>query len=214
MHEANPIYAVAVEARLPEFESERLFVINEKQYAHKELEQLESKHPAVKAARAVTHPVTGALKPQDWKHYLHALDRYWDKMGDHMQEIADGLVPLKFFVVNTGSELDEAIKIKVHVQYGVIHPKKAGPERPVRIDGAQHVSNWSPRAPLVGGFSRSKIKITPHSIEATFSQLQAQDSADLVHQIVYVKGDERTRFTYEIGSKRLGVVERGEVGFI
>jgi hypothetical protein len=210
MEQTSSIYEVTVEAKLPEFDTERLFVANEKKYAHGELERLENRPAALKAARVVL----GVPKPKDWKQYIHALDHYWVKMHEHMEEIADGLVPLKFFVVNNGPDLDETINIKVHVENGTIHPAKQAPRRPARIDGPQHVPDWSPRAPLVGGFSRRGIRITPHTVEATFSQLEAQDSADLVHQILYVQGDDKTRFSYEITSKRLGVTERGEVDFM
>jgi hypothetical protein len=212
MQEQNSIYAVTVEAKLPEFDTERLFVVNEKKYAEKELGRLQRKPGMVRAV----HAALGALKPKDWKDYLRHLDHYWVRLSDHMEEIADGMVPLKFYVINNGPELDEKIRIRVHVHQGTIRPSKVPPVRPERIDGEQHVTNWSPQAalPLVSKFSRDHIKITPHAVEATFSQLEAQDSADLVHQILYVHGDEHTRFTYEIRSERLGVVERGEVGFI
>lgn len=211
MEQPRSIYDVTVEAQLPEFDTERLFVVNEKKYAETELSRLKEKPAVVNLASSAL----GSPKPKDWKAYLHALDHYWDKLSNHMEEIADGLVPLKFFVINNGAELDETIRIKVHIHQGTIRPAKQAPERPERIDGAQHAANWSPtRAPLIGGFARTGIKISSHTIEATFSQLDADDSADLVHQVLYIHGDEHTRFTYEIRSERLGVVERGEVGFI
>jgi hypothetical protein len=214
MEQQPLIYSVTVEAKLPEFDSERLFVVNEKKYAQGELKRLEQKPGIAKVLRAAAAPMAKLLKPKDWRAYLKELDHYWVKLHDHMEDIAEGDVPLKFYVINNGPELDEKIEVTVHVHQGTIRPSKQAPERPERIDGDQHVPNWTPRQPVMGGFSRSKINVTPHTVTATFSQLEGHDSADLVHQILYVHGDEHTRFTYEIRSQRLGVIERGEVGFI
>jgi hypothetical protein len=211
MQKDRPHYAITVEARLPEFEAERLFVINEKEFAHEELAKLKKKSSWLSFL-----PVEPKLK--DWKHYIRELDHYSARMDRHEEEVADGLVPVKFFVVNMGDRGDAAIKVKVRVEHGTIHPAKTAPVRPARVDaGPEHVPDWKPapmiKQAVVGGFARSGIKIDAHEVEAELSMLEAQDSADLVHQVLYVDGNKDTRFMYEIRSKHLVGVVRGEVEF-
>jgi hypothetical protein len=214
MEQSHPHYAISVEARLPEFETERLFVINEKEHAHGQVVKLRQRKSGLLAGLA-RDP-----KLKDWKHYIQALDHYATKIDQHEEEIAEGLVPVKFFVVNMGDKADEAIKIRVKVENGTIHPAKQAPERPERVDdGPAHIDlkEYTPPPQLkqvVGlGFRRSEVKITAHAVEAEFSQLEAQDSADLVHQVLYVAGNKDTKFSYEITSKHLPEVQRGEVEF-
>lgn len=213
MQEATPTFSVTVETRVPPFDTERLFVINEKKHARRELARLKERHPVL----AAVLPVLGSLKAKDWKHYLEALNHYWEKLDHHEEEIIQGMVPVKFFVINNGAETDEAIRIRVQVENGTIHPAKEAPVRPVRIDGGQHVADpeqvTAPMVPPIGRFSRRGIKVTPHAVEAEFSMLEGHDSADLVRQVLYVDVHDDTRLTYEIRSKRMKEVQGGEVEF-
>lgn len=212
MEEPRLNFIVTVEPHLPEFDAERLFVINERKYAEQEIQRLERSHGALNVARGLI----GSPKPKDWKHYLHALNHYWDRLEEHRQDIAGGLVPLKFFVANNGTQKDSRIKIRVNVENGSVHPAKEAPRRPKRIDGPQHNDRpMGSTVPMIlSGFSRSGIKIRPHSIESVFSQLDAGESADVVHDVLYIKGDENTNFTYEVSSKRIPAPERGNVIFM
>jgi len=213
MHKKTvPHFAVTVEAHLPQFDSERLFVVNEKAFAQQEVAKLRERSKLLN----VLAPVLGEPKLKDWRDYAHALDQYVDKLNKHEQEIADGLMPVKFFVINLTDGDDKAIKIQVKIAGGTVHPAQKPPQRPTRIDGPQHVVDWTPSsapsvATVVSGFSRSQVKIGAHAIAAEFSELEAQDSADLVHEVLYIQGDEQTRFTYEITSKHVKTPEHGDV---
>jgi hypothetical protein len=167
MQKPEPMYAVTVEARLPEFDTERLFVINEQKFAQREVERLEQKHSLIKAAL----PLVGSPGPKEWKHYIHQLDQYWANLNEHMAEIGEGLVPLKFFVVNTGPQLDTAIKIRVTVESGTIHPMKIPPQRPQRVDnGPQHTTEWTParRYRSLAGLCVKVLRFYPTALRQNF----------------------------------------------
>ncbi len=218
MQTSGPHYAVTVEARIPRFENERSFVATEKEFARRELAKLKGKHQGLLAA--VIPKVIGAPGVEDWKRYIRDLDHYATKIDEQEAEIAAGLVPVKFFVLNTAGEPDKNIKIRVTVEHGTIHPAKESPNRPPRIDdGPQHVPEQAPTpvtlakvvSGAVSGFSRRGVKIGRHSVEAEFSRLEGNDSAYLVHQVVFVDGVNESHFTFDISSDELAKPQRGAV---
>jgi hypothetical protein len=214
MHGSESRYVVSVEPRIPDFGSERLFVATEIEFAKARVAELEEKHKGLLSA--LLPVVTGEHKAEDWKHYMHELEHYADKLDKYEAGIADGLVPVKFFVANEGEDMDKAIKVRLRMEHGSIHPAKEPPRRPVRLDdGPVHVPEWQPSPAttrdVVSGFSRRGVKVGRDSIEAEFSELGGGDSADVVHQVVFVDVNDETRVTYEIYSQELPDGQRGEV---
>lgn len=213
MPAAKPHYLVSLEPRIPDFDSERLFAINEHHYAQRAQAEIKRRHGIMK----LLSPVAGEKTEADWDKYMDELERYLADVEHHQAEIESGIVPVKFFIENAGGTDDEAISIKVLVRNGLIHPNKQPPRRPLRIDGPQHVPDWQPTpAPAsapISGFSRTNISITNDSVSARFSELAAHDSADLIHQILYIEGNEKTSFEFEIQSKHVTKPVHGEISF-
>lgn len=217
MKHANPHFSVTIEPHLPLFDSERLFVTHEKAHVDEQMAKLRER-PALLRWLA---PTIGEPKLKDWEGYQKSLNHYLQTLNDHEQAIDNGMVPVKFFVLNMTKKPDAAIKIQLQVEDGVIEPTQTVPKRPTRIDGPQHVPDWTPKshptivtvakAVVAGGFSRSNVKIDTQAISAEFSQLEAEDSADLLYEALYVQLSGKTRFTYTIHSKHVPHGEHGDV---
>ena len=206
MHSAQRYTVTLHEASSPHFDQERRYILAEKEYIQRQLKALGNR-----IWPFFSYPGLNIFRPVDWKRYDHELDKYGHALDKHERGLGEEFIPFKLFVTNHGDEPDQNIEIHVAVEHGIVSEKKA-PERPKRIDAVKSPSKDHFRLPKPGGFLRSGIRIKPRSIEAKFSQLDAHDSADLVHAVLFLHGDERTKLRFEIRSRGLGAhVERGEV---
>lgn len=199
----TPQYWVMAKVCEPKYEDERKFVAAEVAFAERRI----AKHKE-SAFRWVSLPAFGVFHHKAWREYIHSLKHYEQQLGKYQDEVAAGVLPVKFAVQNAADEADAQVKIRVQVKDGRVDVDKKVPERPERLDGrGKHTKiSW----PKVGGFSRSEIKITPHAIVAKFSTLGSNDGAVLVNQLVHLHCGPDTEVTYYITSLNV-VHESGEV---
>jgi hypothetical protein len=136
-----------------------------------------------------------------WQNYIHELEHYKRANFHHREQILDGLVPIRILVVNDGPETQRNIWIKVHVQNGQFRLGSHAPIRPATPEGLKEPERFAVHKviPLVGGFSRSDIKLGAHKLESRFSRLQDGDGAYLVNKVIYISVGKGTRLEYEIG---------------
>ena len=213
MDAARPHFSVTLEARIPPFESERRFVAAEQGVARRKIAELKAKRQGVLAT--VIPKLAGAPGVQVWEHYIVVLDHYAKQLDKHEAEVNGGLVPVKFFVINNGRD-DSEIRVQIRIENGAVHPAKVEPRRPARVDeGPVHVPALAPvpaKLPVVlSGFARTEIKVGTNQINSKLSVLAADDSADVVNQVLYVLVHDDTTFHYEIRSRNAPEPERGEV---
>jgi hypothetical protein len=121
----------------------------------------------------------------------------------HQQEIEDGWLPFKIHVMNVGPHDDSQVAVKVTVENGVISEHKQMPSRPPRLDGTGKSAAANLRLPKIKGFFRYGIRIRRRELSATFSKLEAGDSADLVRQTLYLHWGPQTKVSFELNSRQV-----------
>jgi hypothetical protein len=190
-------YTVNARLKAPNFEVERRYALMEKQLAHREMEKL----PA-RSWMWFSYPAVGLLRREDWRKYIHELEKYEHRLDRHQQEIRDGFRPLEFNVVHEGHRPDTDIYVHVMVEAGQIDAHKQAPKRPERIDGAP---NKSTRHRFYGfeNFVRRGIHIGRHGVEARFSRMESHDNALVVNQPLHVALDEGGLIRFEIRSQEV-----------
>lgn len=195
---------LTVEARLeaPNFEAERRYVTMELGLARRELKKCAHWVP-------FSYPGLGILRRKDWQRYIQQLQRYSQELDRSGREMHEGLLPLVFSVENGHDQPMKGLKVQLSVVGGQIRTKHKPPVRPVRIDGAPNQSN-APALKRSWGFSRRRIRITGHSVEAELSRLEAHDNARLVSQTLYADVSRGARLHFVIAPK-YGLAEEGEV---
>ncbi len=201
--EAKPQYWVMLKLCEPKYETEHNFLQTEIAFAKRKL--VKHKNSLL---RDWSLPALGFYSHKDWQKYVHALQHYEDQLDKYQDEVEGGVLPVKFAVYNAAQTEDSGLIVEVHVADGRIDSKKKQPERPVRLDGHGKTSKYT--WPKLGGFSRSRVKITPHSISAELSGLGPEDGAVLVNQLVHLHTQHDTKLKYGISSLNAGH-ETGEV---
>jgi hypothetical protein len=198
-------YSVAARVQLPDFDGDRRYAMMEIELAKREMEKL----PA-RSWLPFSYPGLGLLRRKDWRHYIHALEKYEHALDRHEREIQAGLVPITFSVTNNGSREDKRIKVHVMVKHGAVHAKKQAPTRPRRVDGAPNKSQRTKYFRLKG-FTRHGVHIGRHGIEAEFSRLEAHDGALVVSQPLYFALNKHAMLSYEIVSRNVPDGQRGDI---
>lgn len=149
--------------------------------------------------RPVSIPALGWYSPKDWRRYGHQLVTYAKRLQDYEDEVEDGVLPVKFAVINETGQADTKIQIKVKVKDGRVDEARKAPERPDRLDARG--KPWPKLTlPRLGGFARSAIKFTEHGVTAEFSRLEDDDGAALVNQVFHIHCGPQTQVTFEISS--------------
>jgi hypothetical protein len=200
----NERFAVLARVTPPELNSERRYLMMEREVAKRELAKLPRR-----SWLPFSYPALGLFRRKDWQRYLHELDKFEKALDRHEHETQAGLTRLSFEVVNLSDDDDHDVKVHVMVSGGLVHEAKKPPVRPKRIDGAP---NKSERPKWHGlGFVRSDIHIGRHGVESQFNSLEAGDAALVVNHPLAVDLSDRTHISYEIKSHNLPEGQRGEV---
>jgi hypothetical protein len=194
-HKHKKAFSVSVEFCLPDFRSEHRFVLLEKERARQALESIRSKPWASLFKSAAGDPYISA-----WQNYIHELEHYKRANIRHREQILDGLIPIRILVMNQGNETQRNISVKIHVQNGQFRLGSHAPIRPQTPEGLKEPERFAIHRvlPLIGGFSRSKIKLGSHRLESRFSRLPGGDGAYLVNKVIYAAIGKETRLEYEI----------------
>jgi len=200
MQTTSPQYLVTAELALPDFAAEERFVLMERQFIARQLQQ---------DAKTPTWQRVAQLGPsrKAWREYDEALHHYGKELQKHRQEVADGLVPIKLAVRNTVA--DWGIHIKITVENGRILPTKKPPKRPERIDASKPTMwTWLFTSK---GFWRSGVHVSSHEMTAKFTRLGDHDGAYVSNDPIYVDYNADTKLKYAITSRRL---HQGETGVV
>ncbi len=200
-------YYLSLELCWPDLDADRLYLEREREVAQREMERT-----AKRKWMPLSVPGLGLLREVDWRGYLHELKLYEHKLDKYEDELEDGLTPLKVVVANDSQVEDAKVWIQVDIEEGAIHKAKKTPERPKRLDG--DLATKRDRFPTITRFVRSKIKVTPHGMQAQFSRLGSGEKAYLVNEVLHVQADEHTRLSYSVHSSRLPEGERGLVEIV
>lgn len=192
MEGAETEYDVALQVLPLKFDTERRWVAAELDYVRRR---------AAGAGRWWSLPSAGVYSKKDWNQYTRALVNYVHALDRHEQELEDGWLPFKIHVMNVGPHDDAQVAVTVSVENGAISEHKQMPSRPPRLDGSGRAAGTSLRLPNIKGFLRYGIKIRRHELSATFSKLEAGDSADLVRQTLYLHWGPRTRVRFDLTSR-------------
>ena len=192
-----------MEARLdaPDYAVERRYIAMELALARREMENTRHWVP-------FSYPGLGILRRSDWQKYIHELEKYSRELDRSEQDMREGLLPLIFMVENGHDQPVQNLRVKVAVQDGQVRPKHKSPTRPLRVDGAPNQAN-TPPLKRSWGFSRRRVKITAHAVEAELSRLEGRDNARLVSQTLHVDARHGARLHFEIVSSRTN--DQGEV---
>ena len=202
--EVEPHYWVMAKLFEPKYEDEWKFLRAERKVVERKLAE---KPSAV--LRQLSIPGLGILQRRDWQRYGRALDHYEHQLKLYADEVADGVLPVKFLAYNRDNRSDKRVHVRVSVQDGRVDTKKKVPERPERIDGnGKPAAKW--KWPKIGRFSRSGISITGHTVTAEFSGLGSHDGAVLVNQLLHIHCGPDTEVTYELRSRNV-LHETGDV---
>lgn len=201
----NSFEVLAVTAG-PDPDAERLYILTETERINKLIDNFRKPTMWSRLAKGAT----GKPKLEDLKHYRHKLASYRNTIDRYDQAMADGLIPFRIVIANTGQQRDFDIKIRVHIQDGDLHLAKTLPQRPLRVDSAvQHVMEPS-TIDLSTHFVRSDMRIGRRSLAARFSELDSGADADLLNQTVFVQLSDDTWMDYELSSQ-LGGTVRGTI---
>ena len=197
--EFQPHYWVLAHVHEPDYVTELKFI-------GAELAVIEHK---LGKANTISLPKLGFFSHANWRWYAHRLEDYQEALMHYRDDVAGGVLPVKFIVHNSGDLPDSGIYVKVKLTNGKIDEKKKVPERPERLDGGG--KPWKFKLPKLEGFARDGVKITPHTVVARFSGLKAHDGAVLVNQLVHVHCTEETNVLFQISSRNVphetGLVE-------
>jgi hypothetical protein len=185
----EPHYWVMAEVCEPKYAKEIKFLETELAFVRRKLAEHGTR---------ISMPSFGFYGHQDWRKYEHKLQHYADQLGQYAEDIQHGVLPIRFLVYNSAELKDTGIHVSVKVKGGRVDEGKKAPERPERIDGP---GKGLPKFLLPRlGFSRTGIKVTPHSVSAVLSDLGSKDGAALMNQVVHVHLGEHTEVTYEVMS--------------
>ena len=187
----------------PKYESEQAFVRAEVAFAERKIAERKAS-----LFREWSLPAAGFFHYKAWRKYVNALEHYEHQLAKYQDEVAAGVLPLKFVVHNQGDINDERVKVGVHVKNGRVDEDKKVPERPERLDGHGKPGKFT--WPKLSGFVRSGIRISEHFVKAEFSMLGPSDGVVLVNQLLHVHTEPDTDIRYQISSRNVAH-ETGEV---
>ncbi len=200
---AEPHYILAAKLCEPNYETEMKFLETELAFVERKL----SERPDMWSW--VSIPALGFFQRKDWRKYRHDLEHYEKQLEKYSEEVANGILPVKFAVYNASSVPDEHVAVRIRVEEGRVDEHKKAPARPPRMDAPGHVGSKF-NFTLFAGFTRRNVKIGPHVVSAELSSLNEHDGAMLVNQLLHIHCGPDTQVTYEVRSMNV-VHEAGEV---
>lgn len=192
MESTGTQYDIALQVCEPKFETERRYVAAELEYVRRQ---------AAGARRWMSWPSLGVYNKKDWSQYERQLVNYAHALDQHEQEIEEGWLPFKIHIMNVGPRDDSQVAMKLLVENGAISVHKKAPDRPPRMDGGGSRQGSKLRLPKFKGFMRYGIKLRRREMQATFSELEAGDSADMVRQTLYLHYSPHTRLHFQLNSR-------------
>ena len=189
-------FTVTGEVQTPDWEAERRYLVAERDYAER---QIEASHGRW---RPLSYPGLGLLRAEDWRHYLRDLDGYEHKLEKYDHDIQKGWIPFTVSVSNDGRHAASRVHVRVEVENGRINTVRKAPKRPVRIDAPAKVhKEWRGIFSLFQGFSRHRVEIKTHSLEAELSRIEPKEAVLAVNQVLHLASGPKTRVTYTVSEK-------------
>ncbi|HVQ43978.1 MAG TPA: hypothetical protein VMT30_03350 [Candidatus Saccharimonadia bacterium] len=201
---SEPHYLVLAQLCEPNYKAERKFLDAEMAYVERKLDEMRHGwRPSV--------PSLGFFSRNDWHKYAHELATYDRQLEHYAAEVDEGVVPVRFSVINEAEVADTNVHVAVNVKGGRIDAAKKPPARPARLDGSG--KGWPKLAVPRPGFSRRAISIKPHTVGAVLSNLGGRDGVGLVNETLHLHLGPDTEVSYVIMSQNVAH-ETGEVELV